>query len=420
VDGPDAKRVLIASHEWEVEQPGGAQRSAVALAHALTAVGGIDVTLVSAVAHMPDDLPDGRLGRPQGFDERLVVSRTDATLFTWTDPHQADGWANVLREIQPDVVHMHHYFHVGIDLPVLVRRCVPHAGLVLTLHEYLAICLRSGQMVDGARNLCTTSGTRRCADCVGWSTDAVAARADYVRRGLADVDVFITPSAFARGRYRDWFAGADEEPDIRVIPNALTFPELEIRPERAEGALRLAYIGQHTPSKGLGLLLAAVALAERDRPGVLARVDVYGDGSDRFDEAFHTELMAGIASASPLVQARGRYAQDDLPAILDDVDAVVVPSTWWENSPVVIEEALARRVPVICSDIGGMAERVRDGVDGWHFAVGNSSSLAEVIGRVADAASATLPGMRRPTSVATVVQEHLVAYSDSIAKSTRG
>jgi len=106
--------------------------------------------------------------------------------------------------------------------------------------------------------------------------------------------------------------------------------------------------------------------------------------------------------------------------MLDEVDAVVVPSTWWENSPVVIEEALARRVPVICSDIGGMAERVRDGVDGWHFAVGNSSSLAEVIGRVADAASATLPGMRRPTSVATVVQEHLVAYSDSIAKSTRG
>lgn len=412
-------RVLIVSHEWEAVQPGGAQRSAVALAHALSAVDGTDVTLASAVAQTPEDVRDGRLGRVQGFDERLVVSRTDPAFFTWTEPEQADGWAQVLGDIQPDIVHMHHYFHVGIDLPLLVRRLVPDAGVVLTLHEYLAICLRSGQMTDAAGDLCTTSSTRRCADCVGWAADTVVARTDYVRRALADVDVFVTPSEFARGRYRDWFAGVDQDPDIRVIPNALTFPELPVRPARAKGGLRLAYVGQHTPSKGLGVLLAAVCLVERRRPGMLDRVDVYGDGSDRFDPEFHTALMADLDAASPLVHSHGRYAQDELPTILDEVDAIVVPSTWWENSPVVIEEALARRVPVICSDIGGMAERIRDGVDGWHFAVGNASSLADVIGRVADASSRSLPMMRRPTSVTAVAQEHLVAYRDAITRSAR-
>ncbi len=56
---------------------------------------------------------------------------------------------------------------------------------------------------------------------------------------------------------------------------------------------------------------------------------------------------------------------------MQSVDAVLVPSIWWENSPVVIQEALANGRPVICSDIGGMAENVRPGHDGFHFEAGN-------------------------------------------------
>jgi glycosyltransferase involved in cell wall biosynthesis len=59
----------------------------------------------------------------------------------------------------------------------------------------------------------------------------------------------------------------------------------------------------------------------------------------------------------------------------------VVPSIWWENSPLVIQEAFGHGRPVICSDIGGMAEKVRDGVSGLHFRVGDPISLAETIAR---------------------------------------
>ena len=52
-----------------------------------------------------------------------------------------------------------------------------------------------------------------------------------------------------------------------------------------------------------------------------------------------------------------------------EVDWVVVPSIWWENAPLVIQEAFRHRRPVICGDIGGMAEMVRDGVDGLHAPV---------------------------------------------------
>lgn len=408
-------RVLLVSHEWEAEQPGGAQRSAVALAEGLSAIDGADVTLASAVERLPAHAPDGVLGRPNGYAEVLVESRTDSAYFSWTDAVYADGWRRVLREVRPDVVHLHHYFHVGVDLPLLVRRELPSAGVVLTLHEYLAICLRSGQMVDGQGNLCLTSGPRRCAECVSWSIDTVVARTDYVRRGLADVDLFLTPSRFAQHRYLDWVATDRGVDDVRVVPNALAFEARDEAPAEVAGrGLRLAFIGQHTPYKGLHVLLDAVARLRASAPGALDRVDVYGDGSDRFSAEFHAELTAALRVGEPVVRVRGRYGQADLAAILDGVDAIVVPSTWWENSPVVIEEALARRVPVICSDIGGMAEKIRDGVDGWHFQAGNAASLAEVVAHVAALPSRALPGMRRPAAVNEVAQAHLAAYRDAI------
>jgi glycosyltransferase involved in cell wall biosynthesis len=68
---------------------------------------------------------------------------------------------------------------------------------------------------------------------------------------------------------------------------------------------------------------------------------------------------------------------------MQSVHAVLVPSIWWENSPVVIQEALRNKRPVICSDIGGMAEKVRDGLDGFHFPVGNSIALASLLRELA-------------------------------------
>jgi glycosyltransferase involved in cell wall biosynthesis len=61
------------------------------------------------------------------------------------------------------------------------------------------------------------------------------------------------------------------------------------------------------------------------------------------------------------------------------VDWVVVPSTWWENAPLVIHEARAARRPVICSGIGGMAEMVEDGISGLHVPPGDAAALAETM-----------------------------------------
>jgi glycosyltransferase involved in cell wall biosynthesis len=62
-----------------------------------------------------------------------------------------------------------------------------------------------------------------------------------------------------------------------------------------------------------------------------------------------------------------------------DIDWVVIPSIWFENAPLVIQEAFYHGRPVICSDIGGMAEKITHGVDGLHFRVGDAHHLAQII-----------------------------------------
>ena len=109
----------------------------------------------------------------------------------------------------------------------------------------------------------------------------------------------------------------------------------------------------------------------------------------------------------------GPYKSPDLPRLMREVDWVVMPSTWWENAPVVIQEAFHHGRPVIASDIGGMAEKVRDRVDGLHFRAGSPDSLADCLER-----ALREPGLwdrlrsriRRPPTAVEAADAHATLY----------
>ena len=84
------------------------------------------------------------------------------------------------------------------------------------------------------------------------------------------------------------------------------------------------------------------------------------------------------------VRLRGRYTPRELGRLLAETDWMIVPSQWWENSPVVIMEAKRHGVPVICSDIGGMAEKVEHGRTGRHFLARRENALADAIAWAVD------------------------------------
>ena len=98
-------------------------------------------------------------------------------------------------------------------------------------------------------------------------------------------------------------------------------------------------------------------------------------------DAHHAELAA---LAGDNVEFMGRFDNARLSEVYADLDVLVVPSVWVENSPITIHEAWLTHTPVVARDIGGMAEYVRDGVDGLHFHVGDPDDLARVLRRLTD------------------------------------
>lgn len=401
-------KILEVTHNWEALGVGGAERSAGALTNALNRTGMAEASLVACVRPGTTNA-----GAPFGFDADsgtvLVESSTDWAFFSWDDPRYAEHWRDLLQARQPDVVHMHHYAQAGMELPALVKSTLPGALVAVTLHDYMAVCARSGQMVDNEGRLCTSASVRKCASCMGWDVPYVAARNHYVSTGLRDIDLFLSPSRFLASRYVDW--GVDPA-KMHVVPNALephdttSHDDSQVPP----GVLVVSYLGQHTPFKGIGVFLDSVMLLKRSVRKRFA-FNLFGSGSERFGEDFARGILEHPAIESGFVKYMGPYANQDVGKILSATDAIVVPSIWWENSPVVIEEALAARVAVLCSDVGGMREKVMHGRDGWHFARGSATSLAGLLAQIAeDPDLVKLVSMRKTPSAELVARLHLELF----------
>ena len=67
------------------------------------------------------------------------------------------------------------------------------------------------------------------------------------------------------------------------------------------------------------------------------------------------------------VRLRGRYETEELPARMANVDVVVMASRWYENAPMVIQEAFMNQCPVVAPRLGGMQEKVKHGFSGLLF-----------------------------------------------------
>lgn len=123
--------------------------------------------------------------------------------------------------------------------------------------------------------------------------------------------------------------------------------------------------------------------------------------------------MSKLSGIGPNVSFHGPYDRRQVDLLMQSVDLVLVPSIWWENSPLVIQEAFRNRRPVICSNIGGMAEKVRDGKDGWHFPVGEAMSLMRLLERIReqrDLIQEVVGTMRQAPSVDDVIDAHARIY----------
>lgn len=152
--------------------------------------------------------------------------------------------------------------------------------------------------------------------------------------------------------------------------------------------VRIAFLGTLAPHKAPHLLLEAFA---RLSPELRARATLTIHGPRHHFPEYVARLEREARALG--AELPGEFSRAGVPAALAAADLLVVPSVWYENSPFTIHEARAARTPVLVSDLGGMAELVEPGREGWRFRAGDAGDLAAHLARIlaAPRALAELP-----------------------------
>jgi glycosyltransferase involved in cell wall biosynthesis len=181
-----------------------------------------------------------------------------------------------------------------------------------------------------------------------------------------------------------------------------------------DAALRLAYFGRLDPAKGVDLLTGAL----RSRPDAEIRLDVFAVVQPG------AEATARALRRLAVEDSRLRVL-DPLPAervisVMVDYDLIAIPSRWLETGPLVALEAFAAGVPVLGANLGGIAELVRDGVDGVLLASDDLAGWADAIGRLARAPKEVdmLRGnVEHPRTMNDVAHDMVILYANLLQKS---
>ena len=420
---PNRLRVVLVAHGHPELSVGGAERAAYTLFLQLRSNPHVEARFLAWAPPVDaGDLPnispfrersDELLFRAHGFDTFLLSHGEEAATILST----------AIAALEPHVVHLHHYINIGVDLLGVLRRLKPELKLFVTLHEYRAICHNHGLMVKThPATLCEKSGDAVCAACFPAIAPAVFVRRRLrLRHFLDQADRLLAPSRFLRRRYIEWGINPKR---IVVLENGVDgaarpqAPEPSLEPGVAGGKLlenefprTFGFFGQIHPFKGLHCLLEAFNRAAHNMPEI--RLSIHGAHLEANDLSYIALINELIVQQRERIRFAGPYQAADLGSLMQAVDWVVVPSLWWENSPLVIEEALNNKRPVLCSAVGGMKEKVRLGKDGLHFPCGDPTALASLMLRVSRDRGLwqdLRKSMRKPMTAAESAERHLRLY----------
>jgi glycosyltransferase involved in cell wall biosynthesis len=397
--------ILLPVHHFPPRYNAGAELYTFRLARWLQAHGHeAEVVCIESIERGATD----RLAVVQDSYEGISVHRLSFNLLEAPERRQWDydcpllgeWFADHLQRSRPNLVHFQAGYLLGAA-PIVAAHAagIPSA---LTLHDYWFLCPRiTLQRGDGAVCHSIPADPVGCAWCmkleqrrfqladrataglfgrgmqmIGLQSerDWVAARRERLFTTLPLLDAVIAPSQFMADQVAPYVVPAR----LEVSRLGLDLGRFAVRPERRDTTLRIGFLGQVAPHKGVHLLIEAATMLQPRRP---FEIHIHGGLEARPDYVAQLRTLAGDR---PHITFHGRFENSRAGEILAGLDLVVVPSTWYENSPLSILEAHAAGTPVVTAAMGGMAELVHDGVDGMHFRPGDAADLARRLQRAID------------------------------------
>jgi glycosyltransferase involved in cell wall biosynthesis len=342
---------------------------------------------------------------------------------TYRSARISDQLAGVLDAVQPDVLHIHNLLNLSFELPAAARaRRIP---TVATLHDYTLVCASGGQRIHRAdRHVCHTIDSERCARCfrespfyaqisfaalagagkrfrrlhaaaaalrrrfpaaaerlsrtaaraagIPVTADDMAHRLRAAKALFDDVDVFVAPSRSIASEFQRLGLNPSK---IRVSDYGFVPLRIGVRQPQS-GPLRIGYVGTLVWHKGVHVLVDAVRRLPRDR----YELKIFGN-PEVFPDYF-AELQT-MAAGLP-VRFMGAFQREQIADVYRQIDVLVVPSLWLENSPLVIHEAFMAGVPVVGARIGGIADLIDDGKNGFLYDANSPAALNAALQQLID------------------------------------
>jgi glycosyltransferase involved in cell wall biosynthesis len=407
-------KIVLASHHFPPSYTAGAEQYAYRVASWLQQHGhDVEVVCIESVASggsglvSQDSWYDGIMVHRLHMDLRSVP---DALSWTYQNPLVGDWFRGYLSQAQPDLVHFNSTYLLGAEAVTIADAM--GFPIALTLHDYWFLCplitlLRPdgkicAESVPAARCVwCMRSAKRRyrvpdvalhghlgdafvklaqqqgVSRVLGVQPDVASMeeRRAYLKTVLATAGLVISPSHFLLDKVAAY--GFHPRRMVHLPFGLAQEPGMRVAARLADGMLRIGYLGQIAPHKGVHVLIEAYKMFHRQFPA--AQLVVYGDLAKA---GAYGATLSKLAHGDASITFPGPYPNGTVGQVLAGLDVVVVPSIWYENRPTVIVEAFAHGKPVIGANLGGIAELIHDGRDGLLFEPADPSSLASKLARL--------------------------------------
>lgn len=351
--------------------------------------------------------------------------------FEYQHPHMRRRFGELIDEFRPDILHVMHAQNLSAsvieeaksrDLPVILSPtdfwwiC----PVVQLKRPNGAVCEGPG---PGARN-CFTCYTPELMPPESEFVEAIDKRFPVVTRVSGKLGSRVLYYAYLGSKYPQALKATACRPDVLSgIANsvdAITVPTLLMKrlfakngikdelihhipfgidtaklvdwcDKPASEVLRIGYIGTLFEHKGVDILIRAFQLLQAPERAVLK---IYGS-TKQFAE--YADTLIALANSDPVtrdsVQFLETFHNDDFGKVLSEIDVMVVPSRWYENTPLVMQSALTTKTPMIATDLGGMSELIDHGKNGLLFKLNDHEDLSAQLRKLLDDRS-VLEGFR--------------------------
>lgn len=301
------------------------------------------------------------------------------------DPQCAEAFEFMVKELEPEIVHVHNLVGLSFDVIGAARRL--GVRVVASLHNYFPICSRDDLFFANAER-CGGPLERSCSSCLGTALGDGPYR-ERLRAGVEALNgcgVLLAVSS----RVSEIYAAQGVRTELLAVDRIGSVAAEELwrelgqartrDPKTTGGPLRLVFFGSLTPRKGIMGFLQAMRVVSS--PGRV-EAHVYGGAAPELVETMSSLLRTFSPAHASRLTFHGGFTQGDLVRVLADMDVAVLPPRWDDNGPQTVMEAQAAGLPVIATRVGGIPDVIEDGRNGLLVDDGHPEQLAGAIDRLA-------------------------------------